>query len=223
MNFKPQNHSRGSLTVEAVLVIPIIIFVLFWLVNIAFVLYQYAALQSYANQAVEAAQAGWDNTSKDIRTGRLENSKQLNDAWLYWNVIDKDKSVKETSLKSWIYKQLKEDPLMELFTKETSTGAVTVTVSQKSLLCLRRSIEVRITDNRKTLFSPLRNMFGLDMTNEVTVVSTGTLEDPAELIRNLDWGVDLYSGYMKENPNSKVADVARKIEEIKEKCINLLN
>lgn len=216
MNIKSNDNSRGSLTVEAVLIIPIILFVLFWLINIAFVLYQYAALQSYANQGVEAAQAGWDNTSKDIRTGRLDNSEKLNDEWLYWNLFDKYKEKKEKSLSDWITKRIKEDRLMDIFTGKVKQGNVNVVVNEKNLLTLRRSIEVRIEDDRKTLFSPLRTMFGFDSTNKVIVVSQGTLHDPAELIRNLDWGTELYSKHISENPGGNGAQLINRIEEIKE-------
>lgn len=216
MNLRSNDKPRGSLTVEAVLVIPIILFVLFWLINIAFVLYQYAALQSYANQGVEAAQAGWDNTSKDIRTGRLENSEKLNDEWLYWNLFDRYKDKKEKSLSDWITKRVQEDRLMDIFTGKVKQGDINVEVNEKSLLTLRRSIEVRIEDNRITLFSPLRTMFGFDITNKVIVVSQGTLHDPAELIRNLDWGTELYSKHIHENPSGNAAQLINRIEEIKE-------
>jgi len=222
VKYRQYGNSQGSLTVEAALIIPIIIFVLFWLVNIAFVLYQYAALQSLANQGVEAAQAGWDNTSKDIRTGRLENASQLDDEWLYWNVIDRDRNKKERSLKQWIQKRAQKDPLMALFTRSTGHGGLTIDVNEKNTLSLRRAIEVRITDNRHTLFSPLRSLFGLDLTNQVTVVSRGTIEDPAEFIRNLDWGADLYSEHINDNPEGNLAKATQKISDIRKKCIGFL-
>ncbi len=219
MNDRQYSSSRGSLTVEAVLIVPIIIFVLFWLVNIAFVLYQYAALQSYANQGVEAAQSGWDNTSKEIGSGRLEDSKQLDDEWLYWNVIDRDQGIKKRSLQQWVQKRLQKDRLMSLFTGRSKQGKVTVEVETQSILSLRRGIEVRITDNRNTLFSPLRSLFGFALTNQVAVVSRGTLQDPAELIRNLDWGTELYSEYINEKPEGGLAGVTRKVADIRGKCI----
>lgn len=222
MNYKLNDTSRGSLTVEAALIVPIILFVLFWLVNIAFVLYQYAALQSVANQAVGAAQAGWDNTAKEIRSGRLENSVQLDDEWLYWHIADKDRAIKESSLKSWMLKRLKEDRLMALFIGRTGGDQLNVRVHENRLVGLRETLEVRVTDNRSTLFSPLRSLFGFDTTHEVTVTSRGALQDPAELIRTLDWGADLYSDYLAEHPDGKPADLARKVEEIKGKAIDLL-
>lgn len=204
------------------MIVPMILFVLFWLVNVAFVLYQYAALQSLANQAVEAAQAGWDNTSKDIRSGRLENSGQLDDEWLYWNVMDRDRNKKERSLKQWVQKRAKKDALMALFTRSTGNGGLTVDVNTKNTLSLRRTLEVRITDNRHTLFSPLRSLFGMDLTNKVTVVSHGTVQDPAEFIRNLDWGADLYTEHINDNPEGNLAKVTEKISDIRKKCIGFL-
>ncbi len=213
---------RGSLTVEAVLIVPIIIFVLFWLVNIAFVLYQYAALQSIANQAVEAAQAGWDNTSKDIQSGRLESSRQLDDEWLYWSLLDREGSLKEKSLQSWTAKRIREDRIMDIFTGKAKQGNVAVEVGTQGLSCLRRSIAVKITDSRSTLFSPIRTMFGFDMTNQVVVMSKGTLQDPPELIRNLDWGTELYSEYINGHSDGKLAKVTQNIAGIREKCVDLL-
>lgn len=215
-------YSRGSLTVEAVLIVPIIIFVMFWLVNIAFVLYQYAALQAIANQAVEAAQRGWDNTAKDIQTGCLEESGELGDEDIYWGVWDRNQPLKESSLKAWALKRVNKDPVMDIFTGASRQESVKVEVSIKNIVGLRRSITVRITDGRRTLFSPVRSMFGFDLTNHVVVVSRGALQDPAELIRNLDWGAELYSEYMENNPEGAVANATRKITEIREKCITLL-
>lgn len=222
MATRNSDSARGSLTVEAVLIVPIIIFVLFWLVNIAFVLYQYAALQAIANQAVEAAQAGWDNTAKDIRTGRLETSGQLSVEGLYWGIWDPDQALKESSLKAWVIKSVNRDPLMDIFTGKTKQGGIKADVTTQSLLGLRRSITVKITDDRLTLFSPIRSMFGFEKTNQVVVASRGTLQDPAELIRDLDWGAELYSEYMNNHPEGALADAARKLADIRERCITLL-
>ncbi len=213
---------RGSLTVEAVLIVPIIIFVMFWLINIAFVLYQYAALQAIANQTVEVAQTGWDNTAKDIQTGRLEESRELRDEDIYWGLWDRYQPLKVSSLKVWALKKAGKDPVMDIFTGTSQQDNLKIEVSIENNIGLRRSITVRITDDRRTLFSPVRSMFGFDRTNRVTVASRGTLQDPAELIRNLDWGAELYSEYMKNNPEGAVADATRKITEIREKCITVL-
>lgn len=222
MRYRQGDCSRGSLTVEATLLVPVIIFVLFWLMNLTFVLYQYATLQHLANQAVEAAQAGWDNTSKDIRSGRLENARQLDDEWLYWNVIDRDRHIKERSLKQWIQKRTRQDALMTLFTRPSGRNGLSVEVRTRNTLSLRRIIEVKITDNRPTLFSPLRSLFGLKLIDSVTVVSRGTIQDPAEFIRNLDWGADVYSEHINDHPGGNLAGITQKIDDIRRKCIGLL-
>ncbi len=211
--------NRGSLSVEACLIVPLILLVLFWLVNVAFLLYWQAALQSIAAQAVEAAQAGWDNPSKEIGSGRLAGSGQLGDGGLYWNLRDRRGALKAESLRRWTLDRIERDPLMKLFAGPAGDGRVTVSVETGGLGFLRRSITVRITDRRETLFSPLRRPLSLAADPAVRVMSRGTLQDPAELIRNLDFGLELYAQAARD---AAPGTLINRLEEIRTKCIDLL-
>lgn len=211
--------NRGSLTVEAGLLVPVILLVLFWLVNMAFLLYQQAALQAIAFQAVEAAQAGWDNTAKEIGTGRLTGSEQLGDGGLYWNLSDRRGALKADSLRRWVVDRMDRDPVMNLFIGPASEGRVDVAVATGGLGFMRRNIQVTITDRRQTLFGPLRGLLGITGLPAVRAVSRGTVQDPAELIRNLDWGVELYGEAVAGAP---AGSVLSRLEGMRTKCIDLM-
>lgn len=214
--FKQQ---KGSLTVEACLIVPIVIFIMFWLLNIAFILYQYAVLKSIADQTVEVAQAAWDNPSKNVPTGRLKESKQLNDEDLYWNIVDKKQDVKLKTLKTWVEKKIANDRLMDIFTGR-SKEKVTIEVHLENMSYLRRSFRVEIIDNRSTIFSPIRSHFGFGEKDTVAVISQGTIKDPAEYIRNLDWGADAVGEYSDGTEKGTFDGFLEQVKTIRESCID---
>ena len=209
------------MTVEAVLIVPMIIFVLFWLINVAFVLYQYAFLQSVADQAVEAAQRGWDNTSKDISTGMLASSAQLDDEGLFWNVVDNNADAKTAAITAWVQTRVSKDPLMSLFSRG-KPSAVSVSMNHSSLGFLRRGVDIAITDSRRSMFSSLRTQFGFSPNETVTVRSRGTIQDPAEFIRTLDFGADTYNEYIEKNPDGALGKITEKLAKVKDTCIETL-
>lgn len=210
---------RGSLTVESALIIPMLLFMLMWIINVVFVLYQYAAHQSYADLAVGAAQRSWGNRTSEIESGRLQMTQDLNEEWVYWNIWDREAIIKQKSLEGWLAEKVGNDPFLQLLCGDAEEPTINVAISEA--LIGGNSISVEITDHRWTLFSSLRTKFGFLPRDRIVVKSCGTLYDPAELIRTLDWGRELYFEDIAQNPDGALAKLSERILEVKDQCMKL--
>ncbi|MDR9856125.1 pilus assembly protein [Paenibacillus sp. VCA1] len=81
----PLKSSEGSFTVEASLVLPIVLFVTMILVFFCLYVYQQSFLHQTASAVAERAAYSWDNSHKQAATGRV--AKGEHDS-LYWRLSD---------------------------------------------------------------------------------------------------------------------------------------
>ena len=77
--------NRGSMTIEAALIVPVIIISLILLVYICIFMYQQAYIKSLSNTAAERGAAVWANPSKDLYVEFVDR-EGLSNTPLYWRV-----------------------------------------------------------------------------------------------------------------------------------------
>ncbi|MNQ93917.1 hypothetical protein D3C85_1094060 [compost metagenome] len=80
-----KRDTRGSFTLEASLVMPIVLMCTMLLLFLSLYLYQTSILQQTAAVAAERAANTWDNSYRDARTGAVEADKHDG---LYWRLTD---------------------------------------------------------------------------------------------------------------------------------------
>jgi len=85
---------KGSMTVEAALIFPIIFFALLATMYVVFMIYEHAYVQSLANEAAYRGSAVWSHSERNMETGyvSVENyGLSLGD--LYWRIRDSETSI----------------------------------------------------------------------------------------------------------------------------------
>ncbi|MGN7358586.1 TadE family protein [Paenibacillus sp. SAF-054] len=78
-------HSEGSFTVEASLVLPIVLLITIILMFFCLYVYQMSFLHQTASAVAERAAYSWDNSHKDASTGAAEEGQYDS---LYWRLAD---------------------------------------------------------------------------------------------------------------------------------------
>lgn len=190
----------GSITTEASLVVPVVIFCIFAILYFSINLYHRSYLQSVADTAAERGTDSWDNPAKDIRTGRI-GINNLNKAGLYWRIYDIYKSDKIRKIENSIDRR--------------KSDKVIVSVQD---YIIYKKINVGITGAYRIPIGGYLNNFGLDSVYRPKVQAVSVVCDPAEFIRNADLVLDIEKELEGKYPGfgeaaGKTRDTLKKVRE----------
>lgn len=175
---------KGSYTLEAVIVMSTIIFIIFAIISAFLLLYQNAVMYYVATQAAQEGAVMWADTSHELDgTGGGGD-----DQGLYYRVgelfggggID----AKKETIKSWAEQRLREMTPNTLI----SGGKETVTVEFHNYL-VYRGVEVTITKEVEIPFKEIAQYFSEDL--DIKVTARAAVADAPEFIRNVDYGLEL--------------------------------
>lgn len=190
---------RGSVTIEASIIVPLVILCVVALIYMAIMLYQKAYLQAEADLAAERAAAVWDNSSKNMSTGAL-GIGSLEDDGLYWELFDPLRQEKLDRLKYGI--NLKRSALHG---EKYITSSIADYVVYKKLV-------VMIRGEYSFPGGEMLSIFGIGDKLTVRVQSEAVIYDPAEFIRNTDFLIDTGREIEREFPGLRKA--GEKLREI---------
>lgn len=178
--YKRLSESRGSTTIEASIIFPVIMFMLFGLVFCTMYVYHRLVVLDSVIYAAKERAVTWDNSSKDLETGSIRGS-WANDG-LYWRIFNDlpgsrlvtQKRSKALSLvcgrlKNGIFKLGGPDRIDVTYDNSIVNRTVSVGVSQNVLL-------------------PGRWLAGL-LGPDIAAAAQSEVSEPVEFIRNFDLGV----------------------------------
>lgn len=173
---------RGSYTLEAVIVMSTIIFIIFAIISAFLLLYQNAVMYYVATQAAQEGAVMWTDNAHDLE-GHVTGT---DDQGLYYRIgeLFGGNDGKVEKIQSWAEQKLKE------MTPDTliGSGAETVEVEFHNYV-VRREVEVRITKEVDIPFKEIAQYFDQDL--DLHVTAKAATAEPAEYIRNIDYGVEL--------------------------------
>jgi hypothetical protein len=175
-------RNRGSITVEASIIVPFIILSIAALVYIGLVLYQQAQIRSAADMAVEAGAAAWNGAEADTGTGRMEMS-DAGDGSLYWRLADSGRDEKLGKIARYAEKALEKGKLLN-----AASSRIEVNIRD---YVLYKKLEVAVANTYELPFGSLLRVFGGSGRFSIDIKSESVLDDPVELIRNVDFAVDM--------------------------------
>ncbi len=207
-----RGSNKGAFTVEATLVVPVILLVLFLLIYCFMILYQTVVLNRAAAFTAQQGAEVWLDSRKIIETGEfgstamdglytrvlndylLEVDRPLMDAeavdlsksleTLYGEASTNSSDVKDKKLyqiKAGLFKNLKGGILKP----EKTTVDVKFTNRM-----LERKLDVTITQEVRIPLGMLKSIFSGKSTLTLEGRGTAAVAEPAEYIRNIDFGIE---------------------------------
>jgi len=207
---------KGSITVEASIVVPIVILSIMALIFIGFLLYQRSLLQVAADTAVEKGAAVWSRHAADMSTGEI-TSAELKDQGLYWRIYDTDKDSALKKIEN--YETDLADKRTLLHSKDSAVEAYI-----RDYVIYKR-LEVTVENSYHIPLGSFLKIFGAKDCFTIKVTAYSIIDDPTELIRNTDFIIDIEKELEDKNPGLKnLGDKTRGIfGDIKGKMSDFLN
>lgn len=193
---------RGIFTLEAVIVMGTIIFIIFAIIMAFLLIYQNAVMYYVATQAAQEGAMMWTDPTRTLDgTGGVEGDRSLN---YYYHRIGEffgggGISENKAKISNWAKQKLKE------LTPNTivGSGAETVKVEFHNYV-LVRIIEVSINKEIDIPFKEIAKYFSADL--DMSVTAKATVADAPEYIRNVDYGMEL-AGEIWKLVSGKLGDL----------------
>lgn len=185
---------RGSITVEASVAVPIVIFSIIAIILIGLILYQRAVLQSVADKAVQVGAASWKNLSADTATGKI-TIDELADNGLYWRLFEADREAKTAKLEKFA-----EELLVKKNILKPESSSISVVIRDYTVY---KRLELTVENSYRIPGGSIMRLFGTDGRLRLKVASFAVIEDPAELIRNTDFILDIEKELERKYPGLK--------------------
>lgn len=174
--------SRGSATVEASIIVPFIVLSIAASIYIGIILYQQAQLRSAADMAAEAGAAVWADSKADTGTARLQMS-DIGSGGLYWRLADTGRDEKLGKITRFAERALEKGRLLNAESSKVSVDIKDYIVYKK--------MEVAVENTYKLPLGSFLRIFGASGRFSIKVKSEAVIDDPVELIRNVDFAVDM--------------------------------
>lgn len=209
---------KGSMVVEASIVVPIIIICIFIVIYITVLLYQKTYIQSIADKTAERGALLWSNAAKNMDIGMITKAN-LNKAGLYRSlgVFDYYKERKINLIKSYAEKRIGNfNVLQRIEPKDASR----ITIKLKDYIIYKK-LEVTIKETYKIPIGKLLGLFGSSGNYIIEAKSETIINEPSELIRNSDFLIDIERELENENPGLK--DLGEKSRGIVDNIKNKIN
>ena len=203
--FKKNKSDKGSITVEASIVVPIVILSIVAFIFIGLLLYQRALLQSTADEASCAGAASWCA------------SESVGEIALYWRIYDTNTDEKIGNIEKYAQERLKNKNILK--------AQITNIHAKITDYKIYRKLEVTLENKYKIPVAGFLRIFGFNNYFTIRVNSCAVIDEPAEFIRNVDFVIDVEKELEEKHPEIK--DFAQKtrdtISEIKSKIDKLFN
>lgn len=193
---------HGAFTLEAVIVMSTIIFIIFAIIMAFLLIYQNAVMYYVATQAAQEGAVMWSDPARTLDgTGGGAGDRSLN---YYYHRIGEffgggGISENKSKISNWAKQKLKE------LTPNTivGSGAETVKVEFHNYV-LVRIVEVSITKEINIPFKEIARYFNADL--DMSVSAKATVADAPEYIRNVDYGMEL-AGELWKLVSGKLGDL----------------
>lgn len=184
-------RNKGSMTVEASLIFPVIFLAIIALIYITVFLYEQAYVKSIADRAVERGAAIWKNPESDMYIGLVElNDFKENDP--YWRIYDTNKATKEAKIESYIENSLKNYSIFLMRDKKGNMDKNQITVEAKAKnYIVYKKLTVTVKKKFKLPIGNALSAFGIDNIVEISAKSEALINEPAEFIRSTDLAMDI--------------------------------
>jgi len=184
-------NSKGSTTIEAALIVPIIFLSIIALIYISVFLYEQAYVKSLADRAAERGTAIWKNPKSDMYLS-LVKLKDFEDNDPYWRLGDTNETKKEKKIEEYIRKNLGDYSILQTSDKKGPMNTTDIKFSAKlKNYIVYKKLVVTVKKKFKNPIGDLLSIFGMDTTVVISAESEALVNEPAEFIRSTDFTIDM--------------------------------
>jgi len=176
--------NRGSATIEATIILPAILLVLFSLIFFSMYIYQRLIVLDSAIYTAKERAATWDNSKKELETGSLGGAIYTDG--LYWRIFDDNAGSALVYQKDESAGNFIEGRLGQGLYKSRNPRRATVSYDNK---IIKRTVSVVVNQD---IFFPHRWLTALSGT-ATAAGARSDVSEPVELIRNFDLGNEYLS------------------------------
>jgi len=187
-------QNKGSFTVEASIIIPIVILSISAVIYIGLLLYQRTLVQSAAEMAAEAGADIWASGVSEISTGKPE-TESFDKIKLYRRLFDSDKESRLECIENYAAAMALRNELLH------PTESIIDAVIKDYAVC--RKLEVKITKRYSIPLGNFIKIFGGSETIEISVKATSAIDEPVELVRTTDFILDMEKKLENKYPEVK--------------------
>ncbi len=185
---------KGSFTVEASIIVPIMILSIAAVIYTGLLLYQRTIIQSAAESAAADGAAAWSSGMGRIGTGKVSGNS-FDKIKLYRRIYDRDKEQRLEIIRSHAEALAVRGELLK--------PVETVIQAQITDYAVCRKLEVTITKSYILPLGGFLKIFGGSKEIVISVKASSMLDEPVELIRNTDFVLDLERQLEENNPDIK--------------------
>lgn len=205
-------RNKGSITVEASIVVPVVILSILAVIYMGLLLYQRTLAQSAAEMAAEAGAAAWGSGINEISCGKPDKT-YFENAKLYRRIFDADKEERLSIIENHALLMSARNELLRPEDTLAEAGIKDYAVSRK--------LEVSVTKRYSLPLGNVVRLFGGKGTVDIHVKAVASIDEPVELIRTTDFILDMERKLEREYPEIKnLGEKTREIiNEIKAKLL----
>ncbi len=187
-------RNTGSITVEAAIIVPIVILSICAVIYLGLLLYQRTVVQSAAEMAAETGAAAWAKGACDIGTGKPTN-ESFGNIKLYRRFFDGDKETRLEAIEKYAISLAIRNEL--LHPQSISAEAVI-----KDYVVCRR-LEVKLVKDYSLPLGRFLKIFGGSGSIKICVKAVSSINEPVELVRTTDFILDMEKKLETKNPELK--------------------
>ncbi|MFP4697753.1 MAG: TadE family protein [Eubacteriales bacterium] len=177
-----QKCSQGSFTVEASLIMPIVIFVIISLIYMGFYMHDVAYLQSVANNASMKSAKAMAYKNREIDEGNIVYSDIDDRVNIYWRFSNKSYREIESSVKAYIVEKIGSKCFGVPMNKDSALSNINIKLIKERVM--NKYITIQLESNFQTPFDFIPRLLNGGEELKITVKSKSVMPDASEFIRN---------------------------------------
>lgn len=177
---KPKKESsRGSVTVEAAVIVPVVMISVIVMIYLLLLVFQSCILQVTANHIAERAAGVYNVSTADLMTGSI-SAKNISQLGIYrrWSSELQQKK----GLEHEAGQLLQRNSILK-------SNSLLVDIEERGTP-IARSVSVRLKISYDSPLGSFLKIWGLGDKIHLTAESKATVKDPAEFIRNTDYIIE---------------------------------
>ena len=181
---KKLKESKGFVALETSIVFFVSFLVVLMLFSMVHIMYEQVRLNSLARDAASRGAVIYSVLSKDMDTGRIGN-EVYETGNVYWRLFNSGKAERTARINDYLERKLNKNIAS---TEKYSDDVINVTVKDYYIY---KRIRVDIETQYKAPLGSVMRLFGLDYPYTIRASAEAAVSEPAEMIRNVDFVVDV--------------------------------